>query len=199
MPLRRLIRLSSSSRLICLPPKKRWEKKRGPLQLESKRRSGCTCIVHVARWFFAFPIKTNMLSFLLGQSSRVTDAEQPPAPLGDSSVAWRVSQGSDRKFVSNKGASPVTSRSSSSGAPFSRHRLLGGNEVAARLANTSRRKARANAPPSQEAPQQGPIHAHRRNQHRDEHERDPAFKGESECARNAVGPTSPEFSPECTA
>ena len=49
---------------------------------------------------------------------------------------------------------------------------------------------------SQEAPQERQIYAHRRNRHRDEHERDPAFKRKSECARNAVEPSSPEYSPE---
>ena len=74
------------------------------------------------------------------------DAEQPPAPLGDASVALSVSQGSARKFVSNKGANHATSRSSSSRVPFSRHRLLGGNEVAAvKETNTSRSKTKANA------------------------------------------------------
>ena len=37
-------------------------------------------------------------------------------------------------------------------------------------------------PPSQEAPQEGAIHAHRRNLHRDQHERDPALKREPEIA-----------------
>ena len=36
-------------------------------------------------------------------------------------------------------------------------------------------------------------------QHRYEHERHPAFKRESEFARNAVEPSSPEFSGQCTA
>ena len=91
-------------------------------------------------------------SYKASHSFRVMDAVQPPAPLGDASVAWSVSQGSARKFVSNIGASPVTSGSSSSRAPFSQHRLLGGNEVTSvwdtsRLANTSLRRARANAHP----------------------------------------------------
>ena len=85
----------------------------------------------------------------------------------------------------------MTSRCSSNRAPFSRHRLLGGNEVAAvqdtsRPANTSRGKASAKVG-SDLRPSQ--------NQHRDEHERDPAFERESECARNAIEPSSPEF--EC--
>ena len=64
---------------------------------------------------------------LQGEPGTLHDgAKQPPAPLGDASVAWSLSQGSARKFVSNKRASPVTSRSSSSRAPFSRHRRLGG-------------------------------------------------------------------------
>ena len=67
-------------------------------------------------------------------------------------MAWSVSQGSTRKFGCNKGASPVTSRNSSSRAPFTGHRLLGGKVAAAmqdksRLANTSCRKVRANAHP----------------------------------------------------
>ena len=103
-------------------------KKRGPYQLQSKRRSSCTNIMHVPRWFFAFPIEANMLSFVLGQ----------------------IVQGKPFLPCSRRGAAASAIRrcvrSSSSSAPFSRHRLLGGNEVAAvsatsRLTITSRRKA----------------------------------------------------------
>ena len=115
----------------------------GPIQLQSKWCTGCTSTVHVARWIFALPIKAHVFSFLLGQivqgePSCVMGATQPPAPLG--------------KFVCNRGASPVTSRSSSSRVPFIRHRLLGGKVVplvldTSWLANTSRRKPRATAHP----------------------------------------------------
>ena len=64
-------------------------KQGGPLQLQSKRRSGCKHIVHVARWFFAFPIKANMLPFLLRQ---IVQAE-PVLPCSGretaASATWR--------------------------------------------------------------------------------------------------------------
>ena len=63
MRLRTLITLS----IYVLACEETEGKQRGPLQPQSKRRSGCTYIVHVARWFFALPIKVNMLPFLLGQ------------------------------------------------------------------------------------------------------------------------------------
>ena len=81
-----------------------------------------------------------------------TDVAQPRAAFGDASVAQSFSQGSALKFVCNKGASPVTRRSSSNRAPFTRHHRPGSKAVAAvlatsRQANASRRKARANAHP----------------------------------------------------
>ena len=77
------------------------------------------------------------------------DAKQP-AQLGDASVAQCFRRVPLASLSPMKEHSPVTSRSSSTRAPFSRHRLLGGNEVAAvqdtsKLAKTSRRKARANS------------------------------------------------------
>ena len=45
-------------------------------------------------------------------------------------------------------------------------------------------------PPFHDAPQEGPIYAHYRDQNRDEHERHPAFKREPERARNAIKPSS---------
>ena len=112
-------------------------KHRGPIQFRSKWCSGCTPIVHAAKWLFANPIKTDVFSFLLGQivrggPNRTRRARPPqPAALGDASVAKRFPQGSARKFVCNKGASPVTRRSSSSRAPFTRHLLLGSKVAAA--------------------------------------------------------------------
>ena len=95
-------------------------------------------VVHFFRASGAAAARPSCSSEVLGQivqgfssASCVMGATQPPAPLGDASVAGSFSQGSARKFVCNKGASPVTSRSSSSRDPFSRHRLLGGNVVAA--------------------------------------------------------------------
>ena len=66
--------------------------------------------------------------------------------IGDVSAAWSVSQGSARKFVSNKFASLVTSTSSSS--------LLGGNEVGhVEAGECFSPKSEGECPPSQEAPQ----------------------------------------------
>ena len=77
-----------------------------PIQLKRKCCGGCTSIVHVARWFFAFPIKANMLTpFFSAKSYKAR--KQSPAPLGYASVAWSVSQDSARKSVSKKGASPA--------------------------------------------------------------------------------------------
>ena len=118
------------------------------------------------------------------------DAKQPPAPLGDESVAYSVSQGSACKFVSNKGTSPVTSCCSSSRAlsiALSAWQQRGGCSVGhIEAGEYFSSESEGERPPSLEAPHKGPIYAHRRNQHRDEHERDPAFKGESECARKHI-------------
>ena len=59
------------------------------------------------------------------QASCVMGAAQPPAPLADAPVAQSFPQGPASKFVCSKGASPVTRRSSSNRAPFTRHRLHG--------------------------------------------------------------------------
>ena len=63
--LKRLIRLSSSRMLMCLPAA--MKRLAVHFNLGSKRRSSCTYIVHVAQRLFAFPIKANMLPFLFGQ------------------------------------------------------------------------------------------------------------------------------------
>ena len=90
-------------------------KQRCPLQPQSKRCSGMvlggSSPSQGRRTCSTF---SSAKSYKASQSSRVMDAKQQPAPLGDASVAWSVSQGSARKFVSNQGASPVRSSSSSS-------------------------------------------------------------------------------------
>ena len=174
MRLENLIKLSK-----CLFAKETGGKRCSPLRPQSKRCSDCTYILHVACVVLRLSIQSEQKA---SQSSHVMDAVQPPAPVGDASVAWSASQGSVRKFVSNIRASPlVTCRSSSSRAPFSRHRLLGAMRWASisntsRLANTSRREARANALPPKSRRIRVRFTPHRRNQHRHEHERDPAFQ-----------------------
>ena len=60
--LRRLMRPSSSKRLMCLPFEKTVRTRHGPVELHSKWCSGYTSIVLVARWFFA-----HVFSFLLSK------------------------------------------------------------------------------------------------------------------------------------
>ena len=151
--LRRLIRLSSSKRLMCLPPRERYEndvvhfsfKASGAaaahpscmlLDGSMPRQSRCT----------RSPV-SSAKSYKASQYSRVMDAEQPPAPLGDAYVARSYPQGSACKFVCNQGASLVTSRSSSSGGPNSLKKVAAAMMDTSKLANASRRKARASAHP----------------------------------------------------
>ena len=108
------------------------------------------------------------------QFSRATDAKKPPASLGDASVLRNVFRRVPLASFSNKGARPVTSAGSSRRAPVqstsSAWRQKGGCSVGhieggEYFTSTSK----GERPPSQEAPQQGPIYAHSSNPNRDEH------------------------------
>ena len=122
MRLRRLTRLSSSKRLTCLPTKNRWEN--NVVQFNFRARGAAAARASCMLLGGSPPFQSRRTcspfssanSYKASQSSRAMDAKQPPAPLGDASVAWSFLQGSPRKFVSSKGASSVTSRSSSNRA-----------------------------------------------------------------------------------
>ena len=116
----------------------------------------------------------------------ILGATQPPT-----SAAWSFSQGSARKFVSCKGASPVTITSSSSASSTGRQ----GNGC--RVANVEATEyfsseSQGECPPSQKILQERPIYAYNTDQHRDEHER------HSECKREHQTPSwhPPLNSPE---
>ena len=122
---------------------------RGPIQLQNKWCCGCTSIVHVARWFFAFPIKAHVFSFLLGQ---IVQGEPGLLCCGRNAAASATRRcicsveffaGFCSKVRLQQRSKLVTSRTSR--APFTRHRLLGGKVAAAvwdtsRLTNASRRE-----------------------------------------------------------
>ena len=85
--------------------KKRCQNIVAQSNFKSKWCSGSTSIVHVALWFFAFPIKAHVFSFLLGQTVQIEpgllcDGRNAAATATrDASVAESVLQGSPRKFV----------------------------------------------------------------------------------------------------
>ena len=108
--LKRQIKLSTSRRLMCLPLRKKIRKHRDPVQLQRKWCGGCTSVVHVARCFFAFPIKAHVFSLLFRQT---VQGEQCLLCDGcneanSSTQKHILAQGFARKFVCNRGASPAT-------------------------------------------------------------------------------------------
>ena len=57
-------------------PEESVQKHRRPVRLQSQWCSGCTSIVHVAQWFFAFPIKAHV--FLLSPLPSRARRARPP-------------------------------------------------------------------------------------------------------------------------
>ena len=74
---------------MCLCLKNRYEN----IVAQFNFKASGAAIVHVARWFFAFPIKntsspfSSAKSYWASQASCMVGATQPAAPLQDASVA----------------------------------------------------------------------------------------------------------------
>ena len=93
MRLRRLIRLSRSRRLTCLPPKNHQENNVVHFNFRESgaaaARTSCMLLggsSHFQSMRTCSPLSPAN-SFQASQSSRAMDAKQPPAPLGEASVA----------------------------------------------------------------------------------------------------------------
>ena len=122
--------------------------------------SSCTSIVRDVRWFFAFPIKAHVFSFLLscfiqGEPGFLCDATQPTAPSRDASLAWSFSQGSASKFVCNRRGGPCDKWKLVKQSPFIRHsgwRQSGGCRVGcAEAGECFAPQSEGECPPSKEA------------------------------------------------
>ena len=159
--LRRLIKLSSSRRLMCLPLKKKTVcKHHDPIQLQSKWYDSCTSIVHVARWFFEFSIEAHVFSLLFGQ---IVQGE-PCLLCGGCNAATNSTR---RRIRSIEFCTWFRTQFRLQQRSKPRDKAK-----ARRAERRSLGKARANAHLPQDALQERPI----------QHERNSAFKRESKCA-----------------